>query len=84
MWTLLYGVDALPDVGLWATVGFPRALEVIDRGNGTFVICTGHLFPSSHQMLTYFHADYAAESPSQDTHCAGSATSTNPVSPYTP
>ncbi|KAI6002597.1 hypothetical protein F5J12DRAFT_840025 [Pisolithus orientalis] len=67
MWTLLYGVDALPDVGLWATVGFPRALDVIDRGNGTFVMCTGHLFPSSHQMLTYFHADYAAESPSQDT-----------------
>lgn len=84
MWTLLYGVDALPDVDLWATVGFPRALDVIDRGNGNFVMCTGHLFPSSHQMLTYFHADYTAESPSQDTHCAGSATSTNPVGPYTP
>ncbi|KIO03285.1 glycoside hydrolase family 43 protein [Pisolithus tinctorius Marx 270] len=66
MWTLLYGVDALPDVGLWATVGFPRALDVIDRGNGNFVMCTGHLFPSSHQMLTYFHADYTAESPSQE------------------
>ncbi|KAI6037864.1 glycoside hydrolase family 43 protein [Pisolithus marmoratus] len=65
-WTLLNGVDALPDVGPWATVGLTWAPDVIDRGDGTFVMY------------------YAAESPSQTTHCVGAATSTNPVGPYTP
>ncbi|KAI5991376.1 glycoside hydrolase family 43 protein [Pisolithus marmoratus] len=65
-WTLLDGVDALPDVGPWATVNLTWAPDVIDRGDGTFVMY------------------YAAESPSQMTHCVGAATSTNPVGPYTP
>ncbi|KAI5984645.1 glycoside hydrolase family 43 protein [Pisolithus albus] len=65
-WTLLNGVDALPDVGPWATVNLTWAPDVIDRGDGTFVMY------------------YAAESPSQNTHCVGAATSTNPLGPYTP
>ncbi|KAI6100692.1 glycoside hydrolase family 43 protein [Pisolithus croceorrhizus] len=65
-WTLLDGVDALPDVGPWATVNSTWAPDVIDRGDGTFVMY------------------YAAESPSQQTHCVGAATSTNPLGPYTP
>ncbi|KAI6113486.1 glycoside hydrolase family 43 protein [Pisolithus croceorrhizus] len=64
-WTLLDAVDALPDVGPWATVNSTWAPDVIDRGDGTFVMY------------------YAAESPSQQTHCVGAATSTNPLGPYT-
>ncbi|KAI5991362.1 glycoside hydrolase family 43 protein [Pisolithus marmoratus] len=37
-WTLLDGVDALPDVGPWATVNLTWAPDVIDRGDGTFVM----------------------------------------------
>ncbi|KAL4071639.1 glycoside hydrolase family 43 protein [Scleroderma yunnanense] len=65
-WSLLNGVDALPDVGPWATVNSTWAPDVIDRKDGTFVMY------------------YAAESPSQGTHCVGAATSNNPIGPYTP
>ncbi|EGO03197.1 glycoside hydrolase family 43 protein [Serpula lacrymans var. lacrymans S7.3] len=64
-WTLT-NTDALPDVGSWATTGNTWAPDVIDRGDGTYVMY------------------YAAESPSQGTHCVGAATSTNPEGPYTP
>ncbi|KAI6013032.1 hypothetical protein EDC04DRAFT_2609425 [Pisolithus marmoratus] len=72
-WTLLDSVDVLPDIGLWATINLTWTPDVIDQGDGTFVM--------------YAHtlgADYAAKSPSQMTHCIGAATSTNPMGPYTP
>ncbi|KIJ68148.1 glycoside hydrolase family 43 protein [Hydnomerulius pinastri MD-312] len=65
-WQLQSGVDALPNVGSWATTGSTWAPDVIELGNGTFVMY------------------YAAWSPSQNTHCIGAATSTNPVGPYSP
>lgn len=37
-WTVL-GSDALPDVGSWATTGSTWAPDVINRGDGTFVLC---------------------------------------------
>ncbi|KAF9236970.1 glycoside hydrolase family 43 protein [Melanogaster broomeanus] len=37
-WELLSGVDALPNVGSWATNGSTWAPDVIDRGDGTFVM----------------------------------------------
>ncbi|KAH7926542.1 glycoside hydrolase family 43 protein [Leucogyrophana mollusca] len=64
-WTLT-STDALPNVGSWATTGSTWAPDVIDRGDGTYVLY------------------YAAMSPSQNTHCVGAATSTNPTGPYTP
>ncbi|KAH7885587.1 glycoside hydrolase family 43 protein [Phlebopus sp. FC_14] len=65
-WQLQSGVDALPQVGAWATTGGTWAPDVIDRDDGTFVMY------------------YAALSPSENTHCVGAATSTNPIGPYTP
>lgn len=38
-WELLSGVDALPNVGSWATANSTWAPDVIDRGDGTFVMC---------------------------------------------
>ncbi|KAG2148567.1 glycoside hydrolase family 43 protein [Suillus cothurnatus] len=37
-WELQSGVDALPNVGSWATVNSTWAPDVIDRGDGTFVM----------------------------------------------
>jgi hypothetical protein len=38
-WELQSGVDALPNVGSWATANSTWAPDVIDRGDGTFVMC---------------------------------------------
>ncbi|EIW81936.1 glycoside hydrolase family 43 protein [Coniophora puteana RWD-64-598 SS2] len=66
-WSLL-AQDALPDVGSWAqgNNGNTWAPDVIDRGDGTFVMY------------------YAALNPTENTHCVGAATSTNPEGPFNP
>jgi hypothetical protein len=83
-WALQSGVDALPNVGSWATANSTWAPDVIDRGAGTFVMCRS--FPSFKlgAIETHASADYAAWSLSQRTHCVAAATSTSPVGPYTP
>ncbi|KAF9222898.1 glycoside hydrolase family 43 protein [Gyrodon lividus] len=45
-WALLSEVDALPDVGAWATTGNTWAPDVIDRKDGTFVMYYAAWSPS--------------------------------------
>ncbi|KIJ60234.1 glycoside hydrolase family 43 protein [Hydnomerulius pinastri MD-312] len=45
-WELQSGVDALPNVGSWATTGSTWAPDVIDRGDGTFVMYYAAWSPS--------------------------------------
>lgn len=83
-WSIIES-DALPDVGSWAVKGKTWAPDVINRGDGTFVMCMSmNSLSHLHVHETSLQIDYAAQNPSQGTHCIGTATSTSVTGPYTP